>query len=556
MHAETVAAASQRFDIAPGPLDSRLNQFARAARVTLSFTPAQVQGRISAGLRGSFATGQGLERLLAGTGLAGRATASGYVLEEARPVSSAAEPAQAGEPAAVRMDPVEVRAEFTGRRDQDQAYRQAGSSSYLSREDIERNRGSSVGDIFRGTTGVLIGENRNSGGLDVNIRGMQGQGRVPILVDGARQETTVYRGYSGVASRSYVDPDLIGGIQIDKGPTMSAQGTGATGGLVQMRTLIAEDVVQPGETFGLRLRGQAIGNNSGSPVAPGTPAGLFTGDFSGADPVYRTDCVAASICTPALPSEWGYAQGMDRPNTLDAKSWAGSLAVARRWERADLVAAYAHRNQGNYHAGTHGPTPYVDLSDVRQLPFYSEVRPVIRGASRLQGGERIPGTNYESSSGLLKGTLYLPQEQELELSLLRYRSTYSEIMPSQIVRFGNIAPVTQPRNSEVQADTASSRYRWNPGENALLDLRANLWYTRTQATNNSPSATEVNLYNNELERYKRWGVDVGNTSRLDHGGWGAASCCTASPCSARRWEPRRSPRMRAGSWGARASARK
>lgn len=517
VHANAAAAATPRFDIEPGPLDSRLNQFARAARVTLSFTPAQVQGRISPGLQGSFATGQGLERLLAGTGLAARITAAGFVLEEVRSVPSATEP---GEPAAVRMDPVEVRADFTGRRDPNQAYREAGSSNYLSRDDIERNRGSSVGDIFRGTTGVLIGENRNSGGLDVNIRGMQGQGRVPILVDGARQETTVYRGYSGVASRSYVDPDLIGGIQIDKGPTMAAQGTGATGGLVQMRTLIAEDIVQPGETFGLRLRGQAIGNNSGSPVAPGTPAGLFTGDFSGANPVYRADCVNASICTPAVPDEWGYAQGMDRPNTLDAKSWAGSLAIAKRWERADLVAAYAHRNQGNYYAGTHGPSAYMDLSDVRRLPFYSEVRPVIRGASRFQGGERIPGTNYESSSGLLKGTLYLPRDQELELGLLRYRSTYSEIMPSQIVRFGNFAPISQPRNSEVQADTASARYRWNPSENPLVDLRANLWHTRTRATNNSPSATEANLYNNELERYRRWGMDVGNTSRMEHGGWG------------------------------------
>lgn len=59
-----------------------------------------------------------------------------------------------------------------------------------------------MGDIFQGMPGVLIGENRNSGGLDVNLRGMQGQNRVPVLVDGARQETTVYRGYAGVASRS------------------------------------------------------------------------------------------------------------------------------------------------------------------------------------------------------------------------------------------------------------------------------------------------------------------------------------------------------------------
>ena len=206
------------------------------------------------------------------------------------------------------MGTVEVRATSLEDERKDDAWRKAGSSSYLSRDDIERSRGTSVGDIFKGTTGVLVGENRNSGGLDVNIRGMQGQGRVPILVDGARQETTVYRGYSGVASRSYIDPDLIGGIQIDKGPTLSAQGTGATGGLVSMRTLDADDIIRPGQDFGIRLRGTAIGNNSGSPVEAGTPAGLYTGGTFGANPVYRTDCATASLCSGshALPTEWGY----------------------------------------------------------------------------------------------------------------------------------------------------------------------------------------------------------------------------------------------------------
>ncbi len=104
--------------------------------------------------------------------------------------------------------------------------------------------------MFKGTTGVLVAENRNSGGLNINIRGMQGQGRVPVLVDGARQETTVYRGYAGVTSRSYVDPDLIGGVEIDKGPTMGASGTGAIGGLVSMHTLNADDIAKPGNDWG------------------------------------------------------------------------------------------------------------------------------------------------------------------------------------------------------------------------------------------------------------------------------------------------------------------
>ncbi len=528
--AAAVADDTRQFDLdIPGSdLDSALLALGTAAELRVVFEPKRFNGLHTPGIRGRFTAAQALNRLLANTGFTYVFTGPRSVRLEARPTPP--EPANGAAPMATNADDapgitlpqVEVRAQSEEDLQRDLPYRTAGSRSVLSRDDIERSRGTSVGDIFRGTPGVLVGENRNSGGLDVNIRGMQGQGRVPVLVDGARQETTVYRGYSGVASRSYVDPDLIGGIQIDKGPTMSAQGTGAVGGLVIMRTLNADDIVRPGSTFGLRLRGQAIGNNSGSAVEPGTPAGLYTGGVSGQAPVYRTDCVLASLCggQHAILNDFGFAQGMDRPSTLAPQSGAGSLAIAKRWEQIDLVAAYAERHQGNYYAGTHGPSGYVDLSDQRRLPFYTEVRPVIRGASSFQAGERIPGTNYASESALLKTRLYMPDDQELELSYLRYSSAYSEIMPSQITRFANFMPIVQPRNSEVTADTYSSRYEWNPADNPLLDLRANLWHTRTRATNNSPSASTPGLYNNERETYRRWGLDLSNTSTVQHGGWG------------------------------------
>ena len=44
----------------------------------------------------------------------------------------------------------------------------------------------SVGDFLTGMPGVLTGDNRNSGAIDVNVRGMQGFGRVPVVVDGTQ----------------------------------------------------------------------------------------------------------------------------------------------------------------------------------------------------------------------------------------------------------------------------------------------------------------------------------------------------------------------------------
>ncbi|VCU69152.1 Fe(3+) dicitrate transport protein FecA precursor [Pigmentiphaga humi] len=511
--AQASAPAVRHYQIEPGDLTRVLKDFGIASDLLISFDSHLADGRQSAGLRGEYALPDAWRAVLAGTGL--EALPSGERSYTLRVAPATVQPGMLGTVTVVGLQE---------RDEKEEVYKTAGSRSVLTRDDIERNRGMSVGDIFRGVPGVLVGELRNSGGLDINIRGMQGQGRVPILVDGARQETTVYRGYSGVVSRSYIDPDLIGGITIDKGPTLSAQGTGATGGLVSMRTIKAEDIVRPGQDFGIRVRGQAIGNNTGSPMAPDTPTGLFTGvgeTFNSA-PVYRTDCATAGACAGkyALPDEWGNPEGLDRPGTFQPKSYAGSVAIAKRWEKFDLVAAYAQREQGNYYAGEHGPAGWVDVSNRRKLPFYTEVRPEIKGASVFRAGERIPGTNYESKSALLKGTAYLADDQELELAYLRYSSVYSEIMPSQIIRFANLSPVLQPRNSDVTVNTYTSRYHWKPAGQPLLDLRADLWHTRTNATNNSPSETQPSLYNNVREKYKRWGLTLENTSTLQHGDWG------------------------------------
>ena len=87
-------------------------------------------------------------------------------------------------------------------------YQTAGSVNYISAQEVEQKRGTSVGDFISGIPVVLNGDSRNSGALDVNIRGLQGQGRVPVVIDGASQEQTVYRGYNGARSGSFVDPDF------------------------------------------------------------------------------------------------------------------------------------------------------------------------------------------------------------------------------------------------------------------------------------------------------------------------------------------------------------
>lgn len=504
------AESARHFDIPPGDLEQALTRFALQAGVVMYLDPALAQGKTSPGLQGEHQPRQAIAALLSGTGLTYREDPGNGAITIVGQSSS-----MDGE--SLDLPPLLIEARTWSPRDE--AYGGAGSASVLTQRDIERFRGTSVGDIFQGTPGVLVGENRNSGGLDINIRGMQGQGRVPVLVDGSRQETTVYRGYAGVASRSYVDPDLIGGIRIDKGPTMTAEGSGAVGGLVSMRTLEANDVIKDGRNFGIRLRGTAIGNNSGSAPSPGTPAGYSVNNPLAGEAVYRTDCVVQSMCEGehALPERFAPEEGMDRPGLLEPKSHAASVAVAGRIASVDLLAAYAERRQGNYYAGKRGPTPSIDLSNVRELPFYTEIRPELRGASRFRGGERIVNSNFESESILLKSQFWLPREQSLELSYLNYRSTYGELMPSQLMWFEQIR---QTASSDVKTNTYTARYRWDPFANDFFDLRANVWHTDTQSDNDPyfvPGADgePLEMSNSGSERYRRWGGDLSNTARFE-----------------------------------------
>ncbi|MGD8176914.1 TonB-dependent receptor domain-containing protein [Marinimicrobium sp. ARAG 43.8] len=500
------------FDIASQPLHLALDEFARQTGMQVSAGADLVAEQQSSSVSGRYTPGQALEVLLQGTGL------RWYFLGDATVVLQ-----QAERNGSAMLPKVQVKA-ATETSPREAAYSGAGSSNYLSQSDIERNRGLSVGDMFRGTTGVLVAENRNSGGLNINIRGMQGQGRVPVLVDGARQETTVNRGYAGATSRSYVDPDLIGGVSIDKGPTMDPQGTGATGGLVSMKTLNADDIAKPGNTWGLRVRGALVGNNSGTPAEPGTSAGYAvararSGISLGGQNSYRVDCRAgSSLCSGEhdIANVYGTDETLDRPDLLDLKGHAYSVAGIWRLPWVDLIAAYASREQGNYYAGKDGPTPSLDLSERYNRGFYTEVRPRVEGASRFRAEERIVNSNYTSDSLLLKTTFYPADEQTLEFSYLQYDSDYGELMPSQLIWLGRIR---QTENSTVSVDTYTGRYQWE-SERDWLDLELRLWLTDTESLNNSYSENQAELLAQRpgAEHYQRHGGDLSNTMQFEP--WG------------------------------------
>ena len=76
------ASATQRYAIAPGPLDNALSQFASTANVILSFSPQQTAQLRTPGLAGSYSIEQGFSILLQGSGLQAVPQAAGsYILQ-------------------------------------------------------------------------------------------------------------------------------------------------------------------------------------------------------------------------------------------------------------------------------------------------------------------------------------------------------------------------------------------------------------------------------------------------------------------------------------------
>jgi outer membrane receptor for ferric coprogen and ferric-rhodotorulic acid len=100
-HATDSASTATRYElvIPAGSLDAALIALSRSTGLNIAFTPGDLAGKYSAGLRGSFSSQQALQQLLVGSGLQAMPQDSGYRL------ITASEPLPLG---AVALDPTNV----------------------------------------------------------------------------------------------------------------------------------------------------------------------------------------------------------------------------------------------------------------------------------------------------------------------------------------------------------------------------------------------------------------------------------------------------------------
>lgn len=491
------AVEPRNFSVPAGPLGASLVAFGRQAGLQISYLSGVVDGRRSEGLSGAATNEQALARLLAASGLNYRFSSANSVI-----IIDAGSPAAfANDDGSMLLDTITIH----GGNPDVAPYETAAPKDYISAQTIDHYRGSSPADIFRGTPGVMSGEARNgAGSVDVNIRGMQGMGRVAVTIDGAENGTDVYQGYQGISNRTYMDPDLLVGAEVTKGSDVSSRGIA---GSIAMRTIEASDIIEDGKSYGVRFKAGA-GTNTSEPVADavGGYGGLTT--FS------------------ATPSE----QGLDRPNPLEPTSGSASIAAAVEHENLEFLMAYAYRKQGNYHAGTNGKSAEaIDLGEQTICTWICFTYPnyyVNTGLTNFRAGEEVLNTQLETKSLLAKVTGRFGDGHSLKFSYSGYRSEAGDRFASQLTT-NRAQPLQKPQTSGTSLDTFAARYRWQPEGNDLVDLEANWWRTNMEFRN--PRRNEFGVPFASLglpEGYRTgsdiviWGADIENTSKFDTR-WGA-----------------------------------
>lgn len=250
-------------------------------------------------------------------------------------------------------------------------------SSVVTAEQIKRLQPSRLSDVLRDVPGVTTQENQNDPAQAINIRGLQDFGRVNVLVDGARQDfQTTGHSANGVF---YLDPELVGGIDITRGPTATIYGSGAIGGVVAFRTRSIDDILAPDEQAGVVQKqgfgtnGQRFLNSTALGARIGTAADVF-GQFVFRNNGPYRDGLGNRIADTGNELTSGLAKINIRPD--DGHEISGT-ALLQRFDftnagTSNTGARFANAVQADtYTLGYRFARPDVPLVDVSIRGYYT-----------------------------------------------------------------------------------------------------------------------------------------------------------------------------------------
>jgi hemoglobin/transferrin/lactoferrin receptor protein len=122
------------------------------------------------------------------------------------------------------------------------------------RDQLDRATVTDIQELVRYEPGVWVGGTGTRSGISgYNIRGIDDD-RILTQIDGIEVPTSHFSGPYAQSSRNYVDPEIVKRVEILRGPASVLYGSNAIGGAVSYFTLDPEDILDPGEDFGARLK--------------------------------------------------------------------------------------------------------------------------------------------------------------------------------------------------------------------------------------------------------------------------------------------------------------
>jgi hemoglobin/transferrin/lactoferrin receptor protein len=472
------------FSIPPSALDDALVRFGQTAQTTIVADPALTAGKRSNGLQGRHGVHSGLQHLLAGTGLQAMPDASGgYTLRKL----PAQPPEQSAAAPKILSSVVVSGARSKDEIGHDSVYDKNISNLYTDRQYMERYQGVSVGDVFAGMNGVYNADNRHGSALFPNIRGLSGNGRIPVTVDGTQQSLDVWMALRGVNNRNYVDPNLFRSVEVEKGPSMTRGIKSGVGGSVNIRTIEAADIIAPDKTWGLEFKTSTASNSVKDGYDPFAIVGKDYRDIPGAFTATPWGNPGVSFLKPQM--EMHKRDDVSRFNGDDRKVF---ISGAYKHEFFDAMLAYSDARRGNYFAGKKGADKYDSAIGGGNTASGANLYPYL--AKVYAPGYEAPYTNTAAESILAKNNWYLPNDQKVSFSYSHNRLNFGE-MPAFASEVYNILvqadPTMQLARTQFQYPFPNTRvdqkayrfgYEFKPEGSRWTDLEMSLWRTINKST--------------------------------------------------------------------------
>ncbi len=232
---ESAGAALRQYNIPAGSLDQALNRFASASGILLSVDASLTAGKRSPGLQGRYATGPGLEHLLAGSGLVAMQAGNGWSVQAlagdgsvqlgATQISAQQTPENAWGP----VDGIVATRSATGSKTDAALVEIPQTINVITAAEIKARGAQSV------TQALLYTPGMSAGGFSDRVKlfdepTSRGFSPTPLYLDGLH----LPYGGGSTGGALQIEPYSLERIEVLKGPASVLYGHNQPGGIVNM----------------------------------------------------------------------------------------------------------------------------------------------------------------------------------------------------------------------------------------------------------------------------------------------------------------------------------